>query len=448
MATIVLSLSAKTDKATSQHEVLIRFFHGRVNQRAKTNVFVQPDYWSDEQQTIIVPNWRLLTDEKKQIKEELQAKTDRLNQITSLVQSSFRAMGSGKREVSKDWLKTLINEFNFPHDGESNETTHQSFFDILATYINESDFSIGRKRHFWVVWRTLKRFELYKGITLTLDTITDDTLRVFEQFFRDEHKICERPSYSKVLAAVPESRTPQPRGKNAINYFMRQLRAFIYWAIDREYTNNNPFKKYRIVECVYGTPIYISIDERNHLYQYNSFSSPHLARQRDIFVFQCLIGCRVSDLWAMTKGNIVNGAIEYIPRKTKDNEAITVRVPLNSIALEILEKYKDCKGGSLLPFTSQQQYNRDIKTMFRESGLTRIVTVINPTTREEEKRPICDVASSHLARRCFIGNLYKKVKDPNLIGKLSGHTEGSRAFARYREIDEDIRKELVTLLED
>ena len=62
-------------------------------------------------------------------------------------------------------------------------------------------------------------------------------------------------------------------------------------------------------------------------------------------------------------------------------------------------------------------------------------------------RPICDIASSHLARRCFVGNLYKKVKDPNLIGKLSGHKEGSRAFSRYRNIDEETSRELVTLLE-
>lgn len=53
-----------------------------------------------------------------------------------------------------------------------------------------------------------------------------------------------------------------------------------------------------------------------------------------------------------------------------------------------------------------------------------------------------------MARRTFIGNLYKKVKDPNLIGSLSGHVEGSKAFARYRDIDEDIRREVVSLLED
>ena len=101
---------------------------------------------------------------------------------------------------------------------------------------------------------------------------------------------------------------------------------------------------------------------------------------------------------------------------------------------QILEKYKDLPGQQLLPFTSQQQYNRDIKTMFEKAGLDRIVTVINPKTREEEKKRLCDIASSHLARRTFIGNLYKETPDPNIIGKMSGHKEGSRAFSRYRDI--------------
>ena len=63
------------------------------------------------------------------------------------------------------------------------------------------------------------------------------------------------------------------------------------------------------------------------------------------------------------------------------------------------------------------------------------------------QRPLNEIASSHLARRTFIGNLYKQVKDPNLIAKLSGHSEGSKAFARYRDIDEDMRVELVSMLE-
>ena len=100
----------------------------------------------------------------------------------------------------------------------------------------------------------------------------------------------------------------------------------------------------------------------------------------------------------------------------------------------------------LLPFISEQKYNEAIKEMFRLAELTRMVTIINPTTSKIEQKSLDKVASSHIARRTFIGNLYKQVKDPNLVGSLSGHKDGSKAFARYREIDEDMKKDLVNLL--
>ena len=37
---------------------------------------------------------------------------------------------------------------------------------------------------------------------------------------------------------------------------------------------------------------------------------------------------------------------------------------------------------------------------------------LNTITCEEEKYPIWEVASSHMARRVLVGNLYKEVKDP------------------------------------
>jgi len=48
-----------------------------------------------------------------------------------------------------------------------------------------------------------------------------------------------------------------------------------------------------------------------------------------------------------------------------------------------------------------------------------------------------------MARMTFIGNIYRKVKDPNLVSALSGHKEGSKAFLRYRDIDEEMKKDLV-----
>lgn len=48
-----------------------------------------------------------------------------------------------------------------------------------------------------------------------------------------------------------------------------------------------------------------------------------------------------------------------------------------------------------------------------------------------------------MARRTFIGNLYKQVQDPNLIGKMSGHVEGSTAFTRYRRIEDDTLRDII-----
>ena len=57
------------------------------------------------------------------------------------------------------------------------------------------------------------------------------------------------------------------------------------------------------------------------------------------------------------------------------------------------------------------------------------------------------VPLNNMARRTFIGNIYKKVKDPNLVASLTGHTEGSKAFSRYRDIDTEMKRELVGMLE-
>lgn len=117
-------------------------------------------------------------------------------------------------------------------------------------------------------------------------------------------------------------------------------------------------------------------------------------------------------------------------------------------AQAILRKYSKLPDGRLLPFIPAQQYNERIREVLRIVGIDRMVTIIDPLTGKEDKKPICEVAASHMARRTFIGNLYKKVQDPNIVASLSGHVEGSRAFSRYREIDKEIKTNVVKLLDD
>ena len=197
----------------------------------------------------------------------------------------------------------------------------------------------------------------------------------------------------------------------------------------------------------YGTPILMTLDEVMRLYR-APMPTQALAKQRDIFVFQCNVGCRVGDMMGFTKDSVQDGVLEYIAAKTLHSSGRTVVVPLNAIARKIVEKYKNEPGNRLLPFVDKQYYNNSIRAAFTAAGLTRMVTTLDPVSRREVRRPLNQIASSHLARRTFAGNIYRQVKDPNLVASLTGHAEGSRAFSRYREIDLRMKQDLVRILEN
>ncbi|MEN9917861.1 MAG: hypothetical protein RL662_297 [Bacteroidota bacterium] len=439
MATITAFI--RTSKKSKEVNIRFRLRDGRSLQLFHTSEYIiNSDLWSDEKQAIKA---KVLYNEIKRTEFNKS-----VNERKSLIADIY-SKNVGKDDLTSEWLEIEIDKRLHPDKYGVGEN-QQKFFETFEEFLENRKLSQVRKNNFRVIIRALKRFELYKTIKnlrafeLTLEAINVDTLHDIDKFLRNEHTFFNE--YPQIYEKVPETRTPQPRGQNTINDVFTKIRTFFLWAIDRGLTNNNPFKTFSIEECVYGTPIYITIEERNRLYKTNLKRHPKLTIQKDIFVFQCVIGCRVGDLYKMTRHNIIDGAIEYVAGKTKDNRPKTIRVPLNQIAQEILDKYKGCDG-KLFPFISEQKYNVAIKRIFLAARLKRPVTIINPQTREAEIKPLYTIASSHLARRTFVGNLYKQVKDPNLVGSLSGHKEGSKAFARYRDIDEDMKKDLVKLLE-
>ena len=109
---------------------------------------------------------------------------------------------------------------------------------------------------------------------------------------------------------------------------MGRISTAFNWSIKQGATTNRPFDSYEIPAKVYGTPYYLTLEERNAVYDMDLSDDPALASHRDVFMFQCLVGCRYSDLVRLTSDNIVNGAVEYIPHKTREKNPRTVRVPL------------------------------------------------------------------------------------------------------------------------
>lgn len=398
------------------------------------------------------------------------AAKEQMDRLKKTIIDAFE--NADKDNITSEWLQIEVDKFHHPEKYLPQKEQTDSFFDQLTDFRNnakkkvngkrEGDKSDVWKKNFDVLVRALHRYEYFiqlsdskrKDFALDIDTMDKDTLEDIESYLRNEHTLLEE--YPKIFAKFPantdtkrKSPKPQPRGNNTICALFNKLKAFYNWAIEKNKTTNNPFKSYEGVTSErYGTPFYITLEERNQIADFDLSARPALAIQRDIFIFQCCIGCRVSDLMRLTESNIIDGAVEYIPTKTKRESQRVVSVPLNNRAMEILNRYKgSTKKGLILPFISAQKYNDAIKEIFTLCGVTRNVTVMDSVTGEEVQRPINEVASSHMARRCFVGNLYQKVQDPNLIASMSGHAEGSKAFARYRAINKDTKKKVVSLID-
>ena len=408
MPKISATLSSRVD-ARGKSEILLRFVGGRNHiYRLHSRLSIPPSRWKDG--AVIVP--RLETDEQR----ELRAIRDRLADLVRFLLDEFQ--GADGDQVDRERMQEAVERFHHPDRREV-----LGFFEVYDEFCASQDVSVDRRKRYKVVRGLLQDFQAARREKITVEGVDARTLDEFR------------------------AHLAKKRGKNIIIDYMKVVRAFYHWMELRGICKADPFRGYQIGTAVYGTPYYLTIDERDRLYRTNLRRHPSLAAQRDVFVFQCLVGCRAGDLLKLKKGDIVDGVLTYIPRKTVDDRPVVVRVPLNRTAEEIVARYADFPGDRLLPFISKQKYNDAIKRCFLAARLRRPVSVLDPVTREEVKRPLNEVASSHLARRTFIGNLYKQVADPSLIGSMSGHTEGSRAFARYRTIDDEMKAGLVDMLE-
>lgn len=471
MAKYILRLSSK--ETNSQNQILIQFKWNRNDVlSAKSRVFVNKAYWNPIEQNVIIPDGRgRQTEEQRQLKEQLETCKETLSKIQSFVFDAFKQAGAGERELPKDWLQAKVDEWHTELNKGAKKTflnsdlgeemkkvrrEKETFFEALDNFIETHEMTEGRREHYEGLRGMLHRFEAYNHYHFTFDALSVSVLRQFSEYLKNEYNLFLRGKLNDVLEEFP-ARMTEARGKARITMIMKCFRTFIRWANglnksdrpEKPYTNNNPFNDFPIADSSfegdYTTPYFITTEERKTL---EGLSLPnYLAAQRDIFIFHCCTGPRYSDLHAMTRDNIINGCVEYIPQKTIKNQKKTVRVPLNNTAKEILEKYHDTESNRLLPFISEQKYNKYLKEIFALAGLTRLVTIIDSKTGKEVKKPLNELVSSHLARRTFIGNLYNKVKDPDLIADLTGHSKGSRAFRRYRAINDEAKKELVSMLD-
>ena len=447
-------------------ELIIRLRNGNdYDILVKSGLFITPDNFKNGE---LVVNRRKVGNDIK-YHEDVERK---LNGLKSYIQLKLNE--TDKKQITKVWLSDLIDRYLHPEKYQlQDDAKDLTLYTLAETYLTQKQFSYDHTKGFRVLVRAVARYEGFRRYEASSvverrnlsevladdekfkfdpETVTRDDIEDFRDYLRNEKELSLK--YNRLFKVMLENYPAniksgyheiEGRGDNAIIKLMKKLKAFFGWLYDTGRITNKPFDGIKIGSEKYGKPYYLTKEERNKIEQ-TKMPTAHLEVQRDIFVFHCFVGCRVSDLRKLTERNIVNGVLSYTPHKTKDDgtTSVVAKVPLHPKAKELINKYrgKD-KQGRLFPFISDQKYNDAIKQIFTIAGITRNVEVRNALTGEMEIRPINELASSHIARRTFVGIAYKQVADPNIIGKMSGHVEGSKAFVRYRDIDDDMLKDVI-----
>lgn len=424
----------KNDSTTSN--ICFRVREKSVDIKLVSPLTVTDKYWDADtlsyKRNTIVP-----ISEQKRLPKQISAIIERLEKTFS-------------NKADSKWIKETIEDVMYP--AKAFERDHPNLLCRIQEYRKKHDCSERTKEHIRRFERLMSRYHDYQreilgntDFTLFVETITLEQMNEFRDYVVSEHQLRqEHPEFYKSRMHI--NHRPKPLSNTTIINTMNLFCVFLHWCKKMGYLDNEIYRLYGCKEPTYGDPFYLTSEERNTLYDADLSNNPKLALIRDIFVFHSYIGCRVGDLYRLTRENIKDGFLEYMPQKTKKCEAKTIRVPLHEKALKILERY-DANNGKLLPFKPIHTYNLGIRELLKHCGIDRMVTILDTHGYNTVQKPLYEVASSHTARKTFVGNLYKQVPDPNLIASMSGHVEGSRAFSRYRSIDEDMKRKIIDLIQ-
>lgn len=337
-----------------------------------------------------------------------------------------------------------------------------------------------KPQNFWSSYQTFlkDKSKHHRGYTKTLLTL-ENTLRKFEK--ESKHNLTfdfilfgrfetEFKNHCLEIELPPRKNSTKKQiglSNNYVNKLFSNLKIFLSWCKqERIITDVKRFKSLKTVRN--DVLVYLNTEEVKKMFDYKKYDYPlsydnvdvitekdkdgneihwnNLELIKDIFTFQCSVGCRWGDIHRMTVGmfKIEKGFFIWTMNKTKDN----VIVPENPISLGIFMKYSKNKSLSqnLFPKYSQQNFNLHLKEIGKELGFKRLIKreiLVGSDLREGTEKDVFtfELLSSHSGRRSFIKNLIDMgTMDNWSIMKLSGHKTLS-SFQKYVSVNkEDIKK--------
>lgn len=272
---------------------------------------------------------------------------------------------------------------------------------------------------------TVKQYMLYD--------LFDDFLRIEEQRVGFEVVDTTLYKYRLVVSRLKESIENKPLkqvsnadilnfksylqrkirlGNNTLYGYMTRAKSIFIYALDNNLIEQNPFRTIRMrKEEVEITPLTKEELERIRL---KNFGFGRLNQVRDCFVFAANTAMAYADLASIGSNDIrEQDGICYI-KKNRVKTGIEYVIPLNDVALEILQRY-DYK----LPVLSNQRYNAYLKEIADICGINKRLT-------------------SHLARHTAATLMLNAGISMDVVAKILGHSNTAMTAHYAKMMDKTI----------
>ncbi len=208
---------------------------------------------------------------------------------------------------------------------------------------------------------------------------------------------------------------------NTVNKTFSMIKTFLHWASLRKYNTNNDFKAFKIKYDEVDT-VALTDSELMRLFDFDFSDTPTLDKVRDVFCFQCFTGQRFSDIAACRFDAIKQekGMWFWLLRTQKTKTPL--KVPITTNALRIVEKYRQ---SGKLPVISSQKTNQYLKEACKMAGIDDTVERVTyqANKRIEYREPKYEVITTHTARRTFVTLSLERGMRPEIVMKITGHTD-------------------------
>jgi hypothetical protein len=288
----------------------------------------------------------------------------------------------------------------------------------------------------------LRRFLVIFSLkSLSAREFTTSNVLQFRQFVYDEYKFVSQ--HPDLYPRGSGHRAPRKRLRDTtVVHDLKLLQAFFAELESTDEIPTSPFRKITMekrrvmMHVMYDAPICLRAEELRRVM--TTKVPAELQWAKDLFVLNCTIGCRIGDLLSLTPAKVAvsdDGIpyVHYIPSKTvklqSSNREVTT--PLIPPAMEIINRAGLPFLGKNLNY-GKQRYNKALRQLLRFCGITRTVSLYSPEVGDNIYKPLCDVATSKLARKTHI-DMLNKVQINYYAAGL--HRQGSDAVFRYTGLE-------------